>query len=402
MTGRIWTHMVNIFFLTPQEDSTLLTLVQDLGPKKWKIIARQINHSSHSGSDKKRTGQMCKDRWVHLSKQAGSQNWDLVSEFLFFEVHSIIGNKWTDITKFLYSRTDNDLKNHFYSNLRKTLRKFSGRRGSCKKPSFDNFKEKIIAFYILKYIKSNIVGQSAEFRKSFFDTYVIKYIKKEKIQIDLIPVHLENLCQTLLDDKVVTENLQVLPDEVNCSSTSKVIHSLAYIELFRKANNFLKISPLEKFRVSQHAALKNKFSQFFKTFEDKFTDIKPDLKPSVLDFQAGINIPASSSATTSSLINNNFNFNNNVQILSPLYNLQNIFLNFKPENSENTNSNYSQQTQTQSQSQSNLQRNFQGNNNLNNELIRLFNNNYNNYQILNSNNLQNNYFNNNLLNDVCK
>jgi len=218
----------------------------------------------------------------------------------------------------------------------------------------------------------------------------------------VIPVHLENLCQTLLDDKVVKENLQVLPDEVNCSSTSKVIHSIAYIELFQKANNFLKISPLEKFekfekfRVSQHAALKNKFSEFFKTFEDKFRDIKPDLKPSVLDFQSSINIPASS-ATTSSLINNNFNFNNNVQILSPLYNLQNIFLNFKPENSENLNSNYTQQRQTQSQS--NLLRNFQGNNNLNNELIRLFNNNY---QILNSNNLQNNYFNNNLLNDVCK
>lgn len=220
--------------------------------------------------------------------------------------------------------------------------------------------------------------------------------------MDLIPVHLENLCQTLLDDKVVRENLQILPDEVNCSSTSKVIHSIAYLELFLKAHNFLKISPLEKFekfekfQVSQHAALKNKFSEFFKTFEDKFRDIKPDLKPSFLDFQTSIKIPASS-ATTSSLINNNFNFNNNVQILSPLYNLQNIVLNFKPENSENTNSNYTQPRQ----SQSNLERNFHGNNNLNNELIRLFNNNYN-YQILNSNKLQNNYFNNNLLNDVCK
>jgi Myb-like DNA-binding domain len=51
-------------------------------------------------------------------------NWSITEEYIFFESHKILGNKWSSITKFLPDRSDNNLKNHFYSNLRKTLRRF--------------------------------------------------------------------------------------------------------------------------------------------------------------------------------------------------------------------------------------------------------------------------------------
>ena len=53
-----------------------------------------------------------------------------------FDAHQRYGNKWTEIAKLFHGRTDNDIKNHFYSMLRRSLRrvnKILGMRNSTKK-----------------------------------------------------------------------------------------------------------------------------------------------------------------------------------------------------------------------------------------------------------------------------
>lgn len=53
-----------------------------------------------------------------------------------FEAHQKYGNKWTEIAKNFEGRTDNDIKNHFYSMLRRSLRrvnKLLGMRNSTQK-----------------------------------------------------------------------------------------------------------------------------------------------------------------------------------------------------------------------------------------------------------------------------
>lgn len=42
-----------------------------------------------------------------------------------FEQHKIHGNKWTLITQALPGRTDNSIKNHFYSTIRRCIRRMS-------------------------------------------------------------------------------------------------------------------------------------------------------------------------------------------------------------------------------------------------------------------------------------
>jgi hypothetical protein len=60
-------------------------------------------------------------------------HWDYESEIQMFLLHDQMGNKWASIGQKLKNRyhlliifrTDNDVKNHFYSKIRKGLRKIN-------------------------------------------------------------------------------------------------------------------------------------------------------------------------------------------------------------------------------------------------------------------------------------
>ena len=54
-------------------------------------------------------------------------DWSLDEKLKLFEVHSNSGNKWSLIAKILPGRTDNAIKNHFYSSLRRAYRKIYGK-----------------------------------------------------------------------------------------------------------------------------------------------------------------------------------------------------------------------------------------------------------------------------------
>ena len=47
-----------------------------------------------------------------------------------FDQHKLHGNKWTVIAETIPGRTDNSIKNHFYSTIRRCLRRMSKLVGS--------------------------------------------------------------------------------------------------------------------------------------------------------------------------------------------------------------------------------------------------------------------------------
>lgn len=100
-----------------EEDEALQQWVVKEGPTKWTLCAAGVPG---------RSGKQCRDRWCNtIDPCIKKGDWQESEDKVIFRLYQQMGPKWTEMTKYLPGRTENSLKNRFYSTIRKVKAKSS-------------------------------------------------------------------------------------------------------------------------------------------------------------------------------------------------------------------------------------------------------------------------------------
>ena len=167
---------------TIYEDKTLIDLIEKYGPQKWSFISKAL---------KGRSGKQCRERWYNqLSPDINMSEWSLEEEMLLLLMHNKLGNKWSELRKYLKGRTDNNIKNHWNSKMKKNIELIK-----------ENLKNKILEIKN-RYRENNDIISENLLINEFME---IIEIQMEKIQKEKMESY-EYFKNINISDKIIDKN----------------------------------------------------------------------------------------------------------------------------------------------------------------------------------------------------
>lgn len=176
-----------------EEDLLITLFVDKFGKKKWNTIASELKERV-KGSN--RNGKQCRERWLNsLDPMIRKSSWNINEIFVFIETHKIHGNRWAEIAKYLPGRTDNAIKNYYYSSLRKLIIKLQ--RVEIPKETFENEEVLTQTIYLAKQLRSLIEkDENQKEDLASIDIYVIRRLRDNNITIEIIDQYLKKIEHT--------------------------------------------------------------------------------------------------------------------------------------------------------------------------------------------------------------
>ncbi|GLT44551.1 hypothetical protein SLA2020_184390 [Shorea laevis] len=99
---------------TKEEDDLLISYIKAHGEGCWRSLPKAAGLL--------RCGKSCRLRWInYLRPDLKRGNFTSEEDEAIIRLHSLLGNKWSIIAATLPGRTDNEIKNHWNTNIKRRL-----------------------------------------------------------------------------------------------------------------------------------------------------------------------------------------------------------------------------------------------------------------------------------------
>ena len=195
------------------EDDVLTRLIlEDESNPQWESISSQL-----SKFDFTKTAKQCKDRWVNnLSPALNKSKWSCAESRELLQQYLQLGNRWKVISATFAGRTDNSVKNQFFSVIRKSLRTMNKFLGiNCNTNVINSIRPKVVA-ELLSGEQCNAVRSALVQRFSFTPFAVLTRDTSEK----------ERLAVSECVEYVIAQNATYISQKVKGKRIGKLSKSM--------------------------------------------------------------------------------------------------------------------------------------------------------------------------------
>ena len=152
---------------TPKEDELLLSYIKKNGPYNWTQCAQNIPQ---------RNGKQCREHWENvLRPELKKGEWTLEEDLLIMISYKLCKGSWSKMIKNFEGRTENSIKNRFFSQLRKIV-------NYEKKTKAEKYNKEFLVKYLEKGIYKAKLNYISEYQinENQFNNYLNKLEKNIK------------------------------------------------------------------------------------------------------------------------------------------------------------------------------------------------------------------------------